>query len=291
MTAAAETTPKMRVPWAAIGWIAVPLAVCYASVLHRLILQWWGDPDMGHGFFVPLVAGYIVWRRREELLATEPQPTWWGLLLVVWGGLQLLVGTLGVELFTARTALVVTLIGVVWTVGGAPVLRKLAFPLFLLFFMVPIPTVVYNSLTFPLQILATRMAAAGLMGIGIPVLREGNILDLPSQQLSVVEACSGIRSLLSLTFLSLVYGYFFEKRAWLRVVLFLATIPVALIANAGRVMVTGILSEIRSDLAEGFFHESTGMAIFLSAGVILFFFHRIILLAIRLGARRAEARA
>jgi exosortase len=185
---------------------------------------------------------------------------------------------------------VVTLIGVVWTVGGTPVLRKLAFPLFLLFFMVPIPAVVYNSLTFPLQILATRIAAAGLLTIGIPVMREGNILDLPSQQLSVVEACSGIRSLLSLTFLSLVYGYFFEKRTWLRVVLFLATIPVALAANAGRVMVTGILSQIRTDLAEGFFHESTGMVIFLSAGVILFLFHRAILLVIGFGARRKRAR-
>jgi exosortase len=245
---------------------------------------------MGHGFFVPLVVGYIVWQRRGELLATEPRPTWWGLLLVVWGGLQLLIGTLGVELFTARTALVVTLIGAVWTVGGTPVLRKLAFPLFLLFLMVPIPTVVYNSLTFPLQILATRIAAAGLLTIGIPVLREGNILDLPGQQLSVVEACSGIRSLLSLTFLSLVYGYFFEKRTWLRIVLLLATIPVALAANAGRVMVTGVLSQVRSDLAEGFFHESTGMAIFLSAGVILFLFHQAILFVIKLAARRGRAR-
>jgi len=290
MTAIAEPAPKMRVPWAAIAWIAVPLLVCYAPVLQRLVSQWWNDPDMGHGFFVPLVAGYIVWQRRTELLSTEPRPTWWGLLLVLWGGLQLLIGTLGVELFTARTALVVTLIGVVWTVGGTPILRKLAFPLFLLFFMVPIPTVVYNSLTFPLQILATRMAAAGLLTIGIPVLREGNILDLPGQQLSVVEACSGIRSLLSLTFLSLVYGYFFEKRTWLRVVLFLATIPVALIANAGRVMVTGILSQVRSDLAEGFFHESTGMVIFLAAGVILFLLHRAILFVAGLGARRAKAR-
>jgi exosortase len=285
MTAAAEDAPKMRVPWAAIAWIAVPLLICYAPVLQRLVAQWWNDPDMGHGFFVPAVAGYIVWQRRAELLAVEARPTWWGLVLVVWGGLQLLIGTLGVELFTARTSLVITLIGVVWTVGGAPVLRKLAFPLFLLFFMVPIPTVVYNSLTFPLQILATRMAAAGLLTIGVPVMREGNILDLPNQQLSVVEACSGIRSLLSLTFLSLVYGYFFEKRIWLRVVLFLATIPVALLANAGRVMVTGILSQIRSDLAEGFFHESTGMVIFLAAGVILFLLHRAILFAMRLGGR------
>jgi len=291
MTAIAGPPARTRIPWAAIVWVALPLLICYAPILQRLVEQWWDDPDMGHGFFVPLVAGYIVWRRRDELAATEPRPTWWGLLLVVWGGLQLLVGTLGVELFTARTSLVITLIGVVWTVGGTPILRKLAFPLFLLFFMVPIPTVVYNSLTFPLQILATRIAAWGLLAIGIPVLREGNILDLPSQQLSVVEACSGIRSLLSLTFLSLVYGYLFEKRTWLRVLIFLATIPVALIANAGRVMVTGILSQIRTDLAEGFFHESTGMVIFLSAGVILFLFHRALLLALKIGARQRRAQA
>src|SRR5271157_4456615 len=94
MTAVAEPTPQARVPWAAIAWIALPLAICYASVLQRLVAQWWNDPDMGHGFFVPLVAGYIVWQRRAELLSIEARPTWWGLLLVVWGGLQLLIGTL-----------------------------------------------------------------------------------------------------------------------------------------------------------------------------------------------------
>jgi exosortase len=151
-----------------------------------------------------------------------------------------------------------------------------AFPLCLLFLMIPIPAVIYNQITFPLQILASRLAAGALAVLGIPVFREGNILELPSQRISVVEACSGIRSLLSLTFLSLVYGYFFEKKTWIRVMLFLATVPVAILANGGRVTVTGILSEIRPDLAEGSFHESAGLVIFLVAAIILFVFHKML---------------
>jgi exosortase len=143
-----------------------------------------------------------------------------------------------------------------------------------LFFMVPIPAVVYNSLTLPLQLWASEMAEWAIGILGIPVIREGNILTLPSQSLNVVEACSGIRSLLTLTFLSLVYGYFAEKRTWIRVVLFFSTIPIAILANAGRVTITGVVSEIRADLAEGLFHEAEGWVIFMIAFVILVVFHQ-----------------
>jgi exosortase len=152
--------------------------------------------------------------------------------------------------------------------------------------MVPIPAVIYTQITFPLQIFASRLADFALTVLGIPVLREGNILELPSGPLSVVEACSGIRSLLSLTFLSLVYGYLFEKQTWRRVVIFLATIPVALIANGGRVTLTGVLSQISPDLAHGFFHESTGMVTFFAAAVMLFVVHQALLLPSRIAARR-----
>src|ERR1041385_8295917 len=165
--------------------------------------------------------------------------------MVLWGPIQMMLGVLGTELFTSRSAFVITIIGVVVAIGGAPLFRKLEFPLLLLFLMVPIPGVVYNQLTFPLQILASRFATDALMTLGIPVFREGNILDLPGGRLSVVEACSGIRSLLSLTFLSLVYGHFFEKRTWIRVALFVATIPIAILANASRVTITCILYQIQ----------------------------------------------
>jgi exosortase len=276
MTPALETPSKNKLPWAGIAWFGVLLIACYAPVLRALVRQWNNDPDMGHGFFVPLLAGYIVWQHREELAAIAPEPNWWGLVVVALGGLQLVLGTLGAELFTTRMSFVVTLIGVVWTLGGNVMLRKLAFPLFLLFFMLPIPAVIYSAATFKLQILASQLADGALTVLNIPVLREGNVLELPNQRLSVVDACSGIRSLLSLTFLSLVYGYFFEGKTWVRVVLFFSTIPIAIIANASRVTITGVITQVKPELAEGFFHEAEGWVIFMVALVILIVWHQIL---------------
>ena len=275
MIAAVDTPRKAQLPWLPILWFGVLLIGCFAPVLGRLIRQWDHDPDMGHGFFVPLVAGFIVWQRREELAAVKPEPNLWGMALVMFGALQLVVGTLGAELFTARLSFVVSLIGVVWFLGGTVMLKKLSFPLFLLFFMIPIPAIVYSSLTLKLQILASRLADEALTLLAIPVYREGNILDLPNQRLSVVEACSGIRSLLSLTFLSLVYGYFFERKTWMRVLLFFSTIPIAIVANASRVTITGIMTQVNPKLAEGFFHEAQGWVIFMAALAMLLLFHRL----------------
>jgi exosortase len=276
MTAAPEDTRKSQLPWGQIAWFGVLTMACYAPVLRALVRQWGTDPDMGHGFFVPVIAGFIAWQKRDELLAIKPQPNWWGLAVVIVGGVQLIIGTLGVELFLARTSFVIVLIGAVWLLGGDLMLKKLAFPLFLLFFMVPIDAVIYNQITFPLQLLASRLADGALTLIAVPVLREGNILELPNQRLSVVEACSGIRSLLSLTFLSLVYGYFFEKKTWIRVVLFFSTIPIAIVANSSRVTITGVLTQVKPDAAEGFFHEAEGWVIFMVALGILILFHQLI---------------
>jgi exosortase len=276
MTPVLESPSKSGLPWTGIAWFGVILVACYAPVLKALVHQWNFDPDMGHGFFVPVIAGFIVWQRRKELMAITPKPNWWGLLLVLWGGVQLVIATLGAELFTARMSFVITLIGIVWTLGGTVMLKKLAFPLFLLLFMVPIPSVIYSAATFKLQILASKLADDALTLLSIPVLREGNILELPNQKLSVVEACSGIRSLLSLTFLSLVYGYFFEKKTWIRVVLFFSTIPIAIVANGSRVTITGIMTQIKAELAEGFFHEAQGWVIFMVALAILIVWHQML---------------
>ncbi|MBZ5581699.1 MAG: exosortase [Acidobacteriia bacterium] len=276
MTPAVETPTKSRLPWVQIGWFGALMILCYAPVLQKLVKQWNDDADMSHGFFVPLVAGFIIWQRREELAAIKPQPNWWGLAVVLWGAVQLWLGTLAVELFLMRTAFIITLIGAVWLLGGDLVLRKVAFPLFLCFFMVPIPAVIYNSITFPLQLLASHLAEQALSILSVPVMREGNVLMLPNQDLQVVEACSGIRSLLSLTFLALVYGHFFERRLWIRAVLFAATIPIAIVANASRVTLTGVLTQVKPELAEGFFHTASGWVIFMVALVILIFLHQLL---------------
>lgn len=273
MTSTVELRAATKLPWTKISWFGALLTVSYAPVLVHLVRQWNNDPDMSHGFFVPLVSALIIWQRREELASIQPRPNWWGLLLVLYGAAQLYIATLGAELFLARTAFVITIFGIVWMLGGPPLLRKLLFPLFLLFFMVPIPAVIYNRITFPLQLLASSLAGDALSWLGLPVLREGNILELPEQRLSVVEACSGIRSLLTLAFLSLVYGHFFEKRNSVRVILFLATAPIAIVANASRVAVTGIFSEWKPELAEGFFHTAQGWVIFMLSLCLLIVLH------------------
>lgn len=262
--------------WRAVAWFGGLLLLCYAPVLSRLVRQWIDDPDMGHGVFVPCVSGYIIWRRRAELARMQPAPNWWGLGLVVWGALQLFVATLGAELFLARTAFLVSLAGVILMLAGVQALRLLAFPLLLLCFMIPIPAIIYNQITFPLQLLASRLAESWLVLTGLPVLREGNILELPSRSLNVVEACSGVRSLLSLSFLSLVFAYFFDNKVWMRPVLLAASVPIAVAANAGRVALTGLVGEWRPELAEGFFHEASGWIIFILALIMLIVFHRLV---------------
>jgi exosortase len=161
-------------------------------------------------------------------------------------------------------------------VGGTHAIRVLAFPLSLLILMVPLPAVIYSQITFPLQLFASQVAAFALELVGIPVLRDGNVLELASQKLSVVEACSGIRSLLSLTFLSLVYAYFFDSKPWMRLALLAATVPIAIAANAGRVTVTGIMSEVNPELAHGLAHTASGWVIFMVALVLLVITHQII---------------
>jgi exosortase len=270
-------SPRGRpVPWIEIAWFTALLIVCYFPVLRHLIWQWSTDEDVSHGFFVPLVSAYIAWQRRDELLETPATPNYWGLAVIAWAGLQLYIGTLGSELFLQRTAFIFSIAGVILFRAGARVFRILLFPWLMLFFMVPIPEILYTQITFPLQLFASRVAENLLTLLGIPVIRDGNILDLASQRLSVAEACSGIRSLLSLSFLSLVYAYFFDNKVWMRWVLLAVTIPVAILANAARVTITGILSEYRTDLAQGFYHLLEGWIIFIVALVMLMAVHWII---------------
>lgn len=271
-----ETPASRPIPWTAIGWFSVLLIGAFFPILRKLVDQWWVDDDVSHGFFVPVVACYIAWQRKDALLNLEAKPAWIGAVLMAWAGLQAFIGIMGAELFLQRTAFLEALVGLLLVTGGWALIRALLFPLLLLPFMIPIPTVIYNQITFPLQLFASQVAEFCLDLIGIPVLRDGNILELASQPLSVAEACSGIRSLLTLTFLSLVYAYVFDKKVWMRWTLLLCTIPIAIVANAGRVTITGILSEIDTELAKGTFHTMEGWVIFAIAFAMLALTHFLI---------------
>ena len=276
-------------PWAKLAWFAALLVVCYAPVLRLLISQWYGDADMGHGFFVPVVAGWIVWRRRNELCALRPRPNYWGLLLVLWGMVQMLLGSLGAELFLARTAFVISIVGAVLFLGGTKVLRLVAFPLFLLLFMIPIPAIIYSQITLRFQIMASTIASTALNAIGVPSLQMGNVLELANgMQLNVAEACSGIRSLLSLSFLSLVYAYLVDPKVWMRAVLLAASLPIAIAVNALRVTLTGVIASWKPEYAEGALHMLEGWVLFVVALALLVAFHQLVNLFYERRARRRK---
>jgi exosortase len=241
-----------------------------------MAVQWATDEDMGHGFFVPVVAGFIAWQRRRTLLSIPRQPSGWGLALVIFAAFQAVVASLGAELFTARLAFVIALFGVILYLGGKAWIQELVLPLTLMLFMIPIPQIIYARLTLGLQMLASQLGETLIGWMGIPVIRTGNLLELPSQTLNIVDACSGIRSLVSLLFLSQVYGYFAEKKTWVCWVLLVVTVPIAIAANAIRVTTTGLLSEVNTKLAQGAYHEMEGYIVFAVALIALIATHRLI---------------
>ncbi|HTE90305.1 MAG TPA: exosortase A [Terriglobales bacterium] len=252
-----------------IGWL-------YSSILYHLVGQWWQDPNFSHGFFVPLFSAFVLWQDRSRLAAVPVTPSSWGLLIVVVALCVLILGVMGAELFLSRVSLLLLVAGLIIFFLGWNYFRAVLFPWAFLVLMIPIPAIVFNQITFPLQLLASKVAATVLPILGVPVLREGNVINLPAMALEVAEACSGIRSLLSLTTLAIIYGYLMEPRNAVRVLLALASLPIAVAANSFRIVGTGLLVQYWDpEKAEGFFHLFSGWLIFVISLLMLFLFHRI----------------
>ena len=257
--------------WAPIAFSVAAFAFLYRSVIAKLVYDWTYDGNFSHGFLIVPIAAYLVWERRKKLAATPIEPTVIGLVLLVGSLATLAAGILGAELFLSRVSMIGVLAGVVLFTTGWRYLRVLMFPLAFLLLMIPIPAIIFNEIAFPLQLLASRGAEVTLSTAHIPVLREGNIIVLANTTLEVAEACSGIRSLISLVTLAIIYGYFTDDRIWARIVLTLAAIPVAVAANAARVAGTGVAAHYYGpEAAEGFFHTFSGWMLFVVAFVMLF---------------------
>jgi len=257
------------------GMIVVGLiGVLYAPVLWRLVNQWWQDPDYSYGFVIPLFVGYVLYQRRQILSQVPLAPNNFGFLVILGSIALLLAGTLGAELFVARFSLLFLLGGMLLFFVGWEMLRAVAFPLGFLAMMIPLPALIYNQVTFPLQLLASRLSANSLELLGIPVLREGNVLVLPNYSLEVIEACSGIRSLMCLIALAVAYGFLVEGRLWARFVLVVLMVPIAVASNALRVVGAGVATYFWGPrLAEGFFHLFQGWLIFVSAVACMVLVH------------------
>jgi exosortase len=258
-----------------VGVVMILVLAClvgalYYDILGRLAVQWDTDRDYSHGFLVPLVSGFLIWERRKRLALLPILPSFWGIAMLGVGLIMLFIGSIGAELFLQRSSLIVVISGLVLLLLGPEFLRMLIFPIGFLFFMIPLPAIVMNTLAFPLQLFAAKTAAFCLFNFGIPVLREGNVIVLAGTTLEVAEACSGIRSLQALLALGTVYAYFSERVMWKRWALVLLSIPIAIIANAFRVSGTGVLAHYWGhEAAEGFYHTFSGWLIFVVAFLLL----------------------
>jgi exosortase len=249
----------------------------YFPTLIRLTGQWWHDPNFSHGFFVPIFSVFVLWQERARLARVQPRPSWTGLLLLCCGLCLLVVGQLGAEIFLSRFSLLIVLAGLIVLFAGWNFFRAVLFPWAFLVLMIPIPAIVFNQITFPLQLLASKVASLALPWLGVPVLREGNVIVLPAMALEVADACSGIRSLMSLTTLAVIYGYITERSSPVRMVLALASLPIAVIANSLRVVGTGLLVQYWDpDKAQGFFHEFQGWLMFVASLGLLCLLHKCI---------------
>jgi exosortase len=255
--------------------LVVLLAVLYHAIAVKLVTDWAELPDFSHGFLIPLFAAFLLWDKRAELGAAAIAPSWSGLWMVALGLFELLLGVFGADLFLQRTSFVLLAAGLVWTLLGRAMLGRVKFVLFVLLLAIPLPTILFNQITFPLQLLASRFASDLLPLAGVPVLREGNVIQLPAIQLEVAEACSGIRSLMSLFTVAVIYGYFLEQGTKRRVLLALASLPIAVAANVARIFGTGLCVQYWDpDKAMGFFHEFSGWLMFLVSLGCLYLVHR-----------------
>ena len=261
-----------------VGPVIIGMLVVYMPMLRKLVYDWGHDDNYSHGFLIVPIAAYLVWERREDLMAARPSPSALGLAILALGLLMLVAGQLGAELFLTRISLICVLAGAVLFLYGWEHLRVVWFPLAFLLLMIPIPAIIFNQIAFPLQLLASRFGETVLRLFDVPVLREGNVMTLANTQLEVAEACSGIRSLISLLTLGIVYGYFTDKRFLVRLVIALSTIPVAIVANGLRVAGTGIAAyRYGGEAAQGFFHEFSGWVVFVVSLALVFVIHRTVL--------------
>jgi exosortase len=262
-----------------LSWLilAVPCAWLYAPVISKLVHDWSHDENYSHGFLIVPLAAWFAWQQRDRLAAAAARPSIIGLLAICGALALVIVGRLGAELFLTRVSLLVIVAGAVLFLHGWHHLRVLTFPILFLLLMVPLPAIVFNQIAFPLQLLASRVGTAGIQACAVPVLREGNVIVLADTSLEVAEACSGIRSLVSLLTLGILYGYFTDPRPWMRTVIALSTIPIAIAANAARVTGTGVLAHYYGvEAATGFFHTFSGWLVFVVAFLLLFVVSRVL---------------
>jgi len=261
----------------AVTLVLGALLLVYWSVLSGLVSAWSTDDNYSHGFFIVPLALYFAWERRNKIAAAPIRPSAFGLVVMAGSLFLLIAGLLGAELFLSRVSILGAIAGGILFLYGWPTLGALLFPLAFMLLMIPLPAIIFNKIAFPLQLLASHVGESTISAMNIPILREGNVLILANATLEVAEACSGIRSLVSLFTLGIVFGYFVDRRPWVRAIIALSAIPVAILANGVRVASAGIAAHhFGAAGVEGLFHEFSGWVVFVLAFVMMFALQRLL---------------
>ena len=257
--------------------VVVMLVGLYARVLPLWLEDLWDDPNYSHVFIVPIISGFVLWQRRRDLAAQPIRGSWRGLPLLLAGAGALILGDIGDETFLMRTSLIVILVGLVLLNFGSGILRVIAFPLLFFLFMVPMPGIFFYAITARLQTLAAESGASVLDLLGVPILLDGNVMHLSRLTLGVTEACSGIRSLITLVALGVAWAYLMLPKRWMQIVLVVAVLPITILANAGRIVMTALVGRwLGVEYAEGFFHFFSGWLIFVLALLGLLAVHAVL---------------
>jgi exosortase len=264
--------------------LAVLVVACYFPMLQVTGKFLAFSDDMAYGFFAPIIALYIAWSKRSVLLNPQSTGSAWSIAFLSFGALIASVATLASSSTFSRIGFLFTLAGCLLLVGGRAALRGMVFPLALLLFTFPLPDVLYGEMTQPLQLLASRLSESALELLGFSVIREGNILQLIHLRLSVVEACSGLRSLITLFFFCIIYAYFFETKLWVRIGVVLLAIPSAIAVNAMRITATGVMGTHNVEWTEGVYHEMVGWTAFCVGFLLVLAAHK----SVRRFALRSE---
>jgi exosortase len=261
----------------ACGLVLAALVLVYWPVIGGLIDAWSNDDNYSHGFFIVPLALYFAWERRAAIAAAPVRPSLLGAVVVAFSLFLLVAGMLGAELFLSRVSIIGTIAGAILFLFGWQMLRILFFPVAFLLLMVPLPAIIFNQIAFPLQLLASHVGEYSIRAVDIPILREGNVLILANATLEVAEACSGIRSLVSLFTLGIVFGYFVDSRIWVRAVIALSAIPVAIFANGLRVASAGVAAHnFGAAGVEGLFHDFSGWVVFVIAFLMMLALQRLL---------------
>lgn len=252
------------------GILLASFLILFSHVLLKLLKDWSQNPNYSHGFLIPFITGYMIWEKRQDLFSIRFKPRNWGIMIIFAGMIAFILGNLGAELFTTRIAMIITIYGLSFYLMGTEITKKLTIPFAYLLFMVPIPYIVWNKIAFPLQLLTSRLAESVVYLFGIAILRDGNILYLENITLEVADACSGLRSLMTMLALSSAFSFLCKLSKMKKWILFISAIPIAIGVNVIRISLAALIAKyLGKHIVEGMTHQVSGLFIFLFGLVLL----------------------